>query len=239
MLDGKVGVYRSDWQDGQHPLVEIGPGGSFGELGLLIGNKRTGTIKALADRTKVVSITEAVFKKEVAKNQKFLEGLIRLTIHRILELQKIVKVEGYQMNWELPDEILKAIQLNRMRNLSLGSNHTVFHSGSKNDNYIYVVAEGEVGIFLEDAHGTEQLAGSWQPGDIFGYMHLVHEPNRQYTARTLERNTLLIFLDKEMFHKLILIFPDFGFSLYSTILTHLVTYQYNMLRSQNQAEALV
>ncbi|MCB1137858.1 MAG: cyclic nucleotide-binding domain-containing protein [Leptospiraceae bacterium] len=249
VVHGTAGVFRDDFEEGRKPIIEIAAGGTFGELGLLLGKPRNATVKAL-DELKVVSINEALFRKETESNVKFLAGLMRATIHRIMHLQETVELQGLKIEWELPEDILELIRqnrrknlqlkeyLNNMRNLSMGPNHLVFAQAAKSDHYIYLILEGEVGIFLDRKAGPE-LVGKWEAGDFFGYMHLVDEPYRKYTARTLDQNTMLIFLDTDIFYKVMRIYPDYGFSIYRTILTHLLVYQYNLLRARDCQTGIV
>lgn len=250
VVQGVAGVFRQDYEKGQKAIYEIKPGGTFGELGLLLRTPRTATIRAMEDGLKVVSLNEQFFLGAVKNFPNFLPGLMKATIQRVLALQENLAGQNVKMQWSLPAEILEVIKVNRQNNLllreilenmprlNLRPEQTLFAQGSSSDNNIYLVTSGRMGIYMEYADGSQALIGAWDPGDIFGYLHLVEEPVRKYTAKTLDQNCSLIYFDDDVFYKALRLYPVHAFSIYRTILSHLLAYQYNLLRARQKHQGL-
>jgi CRP/FNR family cyclic AMP-dependent transcriptional regulator len=61
------------------PFVRIGPGGIFGEMAVIDGGPRTATATAVQD-TKVVVISDRVFRYKLKTAEPFLRALVRLFV---------------------------------------------------------------------------------------------------------------------------------------------------------------
>ena len=82
----------------------------------------------------------------------------------------------------LDDEDRAALaQVVDLRNASEG--HVLFHSGDPGE-ALYVVASGEVELFLEDNVGEKIVVAVAAKGDMFGELALLDEGARSATART-------------------------------------------------------
>src|SRR5687767_3634631 len=89
----------------------------------------------------------------------------------------------------LDDEDRVALaQLVDLRNA--GESQVLFHSGDPGE-ALYVVASGEVELFLEDNVGEKIVVAVAGKGDLFGELALLDEGARSATARTRTDCTLV------------------------------------------------
>lgn len=92
---------------------------------------------------------------------------------------------------------------------------TVFEEGSQGDK-MYVVVEGEVGLFKNDGKG-EFIVASLVKGDFFGEMGLIDSAPRTATARAVKAGTKLIQIDQAKFIYLVSQQPVFALTIMQTL----------------------
>ena len=80
---GRLEVYRQV-QGQQVTLRTLQPGDVFGEMALLAGAPRTASVRVLED-ARVVTITEAVFFRELDSMQPWMAALVKTLAHRFLD----------------------------------------------------------------------------------------------------------------------------------------------------------
>ena len=64
------------------PFLRIGPGGIFGEMAVIDGGPRTATATAI-DHTKVVVVSERVFRGKLKVSDPFIRALVRLFVDNL------------------------------------------------------------------------------------------------------------------------------------------------------------
>lgn len=145
-------------------VVQIGPGGSFGELALMYNAPRAATIKALEDGT-LYAVDRPTFRRVIidlahekrCKYMDFLKSLPLLasTLSE-LEIGKIA-------------DALEEIQFTK-------PGEVVIKQGDPGDAF-YIILDGSASVYRDDTH-----VGTLHPGDYFGELALI---NRQPRAASI------------------------------------------------------
>lgn len=97
---------------------------------------------------------------------------------------------------DLPDEALRFLA-ERLRRRTFAAGASVLTAEQPGE-ALYIVLEGSVRIFLDDADGSEVTLAFLGPGDSVGEMSLVDRSGRSANVTALEESTLL-WLDRDTF----------------------------------------
>lgn len=145
-------------------VVQIGPGGSFGELALMYNAPRAATVKALEDGL-LYAVDRITFRRVIIdlaheKRCKYMDFLKSLPILAStlseLEIGKIADALE-EVHFALPQE-------------------QVISQGQPGDSF-YIILEGSVDVVKDNVH-----VGTLNPGDYFGELALL---NRQPRAASI------------------------------------------------------
>lgn len=230
--------------NGRNVTLNYMPQGSiFGEYSLVVRCRRTATVIADSDDLKVVSVNRNVFMKQVTQNPRFIRSLMIATVQRIRRMQEDEMYAGSPVGWDIPPELQQAIDRNRReclkirdeihtaRQIFLDQGKNLFEEGGPSDQRIYLLMEGELEL-IKNRSEKDVPSGGWVPGDFFGYVHLVEEKYRKYTARGKAKVSRLIYFDHELFYRIMGANPQLFFSIFKTMVTHLIVYQNNYLKAR-------
>lgn len=149
------GIYGVE-VDGKEINVQIGPGGSFGELALMYNSPRSATIKALKDG-KLYAIDRLTFRRVIidlahekrCKYMDFLKSLPLLATS--LSEQEIGKIA----------DALEEVNYSHQGDL-------IIKQGEPGDSF-YIVLQGSARVEKDNEH-----VGSLNPGDYFGELALLN-----------------------------------------------------------------
>lgn len=167
-------------------VVEIGPGGSFGELALMYNTTRAATVRAKESGT--------------------LWAVDRITFHRKITNNIFRKRTVYQ-NWLRTLEFLDNVDDHRIENIADALEPIDCEDGeelvSQGDyvDHFYIIKEGAVRICLEDDDGNEQETRLLTPGSYFGHAALLGNAISEFSV-IAEGDCQLVALSKDAFIRL-------------------------------------
>ncbi|CAI2166887.1 9912_t:CDS:2 [Funneliformis geosporum] len=148
-------------------VLEVGNGGSFGELALMYNTPRAATVRAKTDgtlwavgrETFLLTITSSVYRKRSAYEE-FLRSVSFLTTLDQSEFSKLAD----------------ALEPNNFED-----GDTIISQGDPGE-YFYIIEQGSVNVSKITDMGTEQQLPSLTVGDYFGELALLNEQPRKATV---------------------------------------------------------
>ena len=196
---------------GGEDYVELGPGGSFGEMALLTGQPMTQTARAAEDcvlwvleREDFEALDRAYPGLRQALSQDLRAPLSAEDRTRATEMLRRVSLFE-----ELPQEALRAIA-QRLLLRHVPAREMVFAEGSAGDAF-YMVESGEVQILSSASEGQRVLA-TLREGEYFGEMALLTGKSRPTGARAV-RDTNVWMLYRTDFEELLIRHPSISLAL--------------------------
>ncbi len=203
VVSGELGVLF-DREDGEQQLSVLGPGAVVGEIGLMAGDTRSATVRALSAAT-VVSLAAGGFRRLLAENPEQAEALATRATLRLRESQL---VEHFNHLFGIIDhEVISLIDA-LTEWVSLPAGQLLFDEGDDGD-AAYLVATGRLSVFKQDAAGEEVLIGQLGRGDIVGELSLIDGEPRSATVYAV-RDTQLIRFSREAYELLLDQYPRVG-----------------------------
>lgn len=211
-------------------LAQLSPGEIFGEISLFYNVKRSATVKAAEDKTKIGVLTRSGFETLLKRSQPYSHDLIyrlftilpaRLRIlndkyknaidalHLVLDngKRKIAGVEHLRDEVIRPKEDLfpsftqeEAGQLFQERKI-LEANQPIFAEGDEGDGAYYIV-DGKVKAVTFSTDYKEVVLAELDRGEIFGEMALIDDKPRSASIVTITPCSLA-FIDKPRFDEFI------------------------------------
>jgi CRP-like cAMP-binding protein len=179
ICEGRASVLRED--DGlAHPVAALEAGEFFGEVALLAGGPRTGSVYALADDTQVLEISGQLLM-ELARRHPGVAAALK-TFCRQRLLSNLLSTSALFRPLEKSERRELATRF-RARDALAGE--SVITEGARGDG-LYVVLAGEVEVLRQGL-----VAGTLGAGDVFGEMSLLDGTPAVATVRTLRRTSLL------------------------------------------------
>jgi CRP-like cAMP-binding protein/cytochrome P450 len=195
ILKGSVTVEKRR-EDGEALVVaELGPGESFGEIGLLYGVPRTATVRAAESApVTVAEIDRDTFSHLVAESDLVSREIAALVRRRTATTTLATLLPGLG-----PAEIAALGSGVELQRRSRGT--VVVRQGESADRF-YVLVKGEVEVVNERPNGTEIPIARLGPGDYFGEAGLLRDGVRTATVRTAT-DAELVAIDREGFQGLL------------------------------------
>jgi CRP-like cAMP-binding protein/sugar phosphate isomerase/epimerase len=211
-------------------LAQLSPGEIFGEISLFYNVKRSATVKAAKDKTKIGILTRSGFETLLKRSQPYSYDLIyrlfsilpaRLRIlndkyknaidalHLVLDngKRKIAGVEHLQNEVIRPKEDLlpsftqeEAQQLFQEQKI-LEANQSIFNEGDEGDGAYYIV-DGKVKALTSSTDYKEIVLAELDNGEIFGEMALIDDKPRSASIVAVTPCSLA-FIDKPRFDEFI------------------------------------
>lgn len=244
VLCGNVQARAQD-EHGPLYLNDMGRGAICGEIAVMLDHPRTSSVISTEDGTRVAFFDRQTLIAEARANVDFVESLVMATIRRIEHLRVQEEDTGLNVRWENPVELEEVIaenqrnslelldHLHNPRTIVLPEGRALFSQGQKPDGRIYLVQSGRVGIFRRIRGGEDGMHGERIPGDIIGYMGLVHETSPTFSARSTAPDTVVAAIDRDIFLRTLHLNPESFFWFYRMLLVSLVRFQYNIQQARN------
>lgn len=168
-------------------IVEVGPGGSFGELALMYNTPRAATIYAMTDG--------------------LLWAVDRVTFHRTVTNNTFRKRKQYEQ-WLQTVPILQSLETQEVAKIADALEPIEFEEGEEIvvqgycGDYFYIIEEGQAIVTQEDEEGEEYELSALSTGDYFGEMSLLTNEPRAATVTAVEK-CRLVALSKDAFVRLL------------------------------------
>ena len=197
--------------EGREDVVELGPGASFGEMAVLIGQPLTQTARAAEESTLWV-LERKDFEDLVQRYPGIRRALsqdLRAPLSTEDRSRAVEVLRTVPLFRDLPQEALRAIA-RRLLVRHVPAGEVVFAEGSTGD-ALYVVESGEVQIVTGAGAGTKVLA-TLRTGEYFGEMALLTGKSRSTGARAV-RDTNLWMLYRTDFEELLVRHPSISLAL--------------------------
>lgn len=184
---GTLQVVEEDRQTGARRVLRVlGPGGSFGELGLAEAAPRTATVEAIED-AQLFEIDKSTFERLLADMVHVPE--FAPTLEAVAELRALPAFAALE-----PDELSEILEHGRWVNVAPGE--PIVEQGQAADAF-YGIGSGQVEV-LEDGAPVRTLG----PGAHFGEIALLHRVPR--TASVVAKTPVrALRLDREGFDRLV------------------------------------
>jgi hypothetical protein len=155
--------------------------------------------------------TEVLQDKWIQTVADYKQGLIKGVAMDLI--QKVLVLRKVALFSSLAPEILQSIA-ESIEAVDMASQQTVFHQGDIGDG-LYIVAKGKIAVKRGDV-----ALKQYGPGDFFGELSLLDDEPRAATALA-EEDSLLYFLDKNIFDRLTDDVPEILKVLIRTVLGYL------------------
>lgn len=82
VVSGRLRAFTQDADGNEHPLSEIAPGESIGEIGVILGEPRTASVRAIRD-SELVKLSVAEFEQVTGQYPQLMTGIARTLIRRL------------------------------------------------------------------------------------------------------------------------------------------------------------
>lgn len=210
------------------------PNDIFGEVALLTSGARIATIMAESEELKVACFDGTSFLREARSNPKFARKLTvaALTVMERIE-ERAFQDEGHPTvagdllrEYEQLMSPLRAGNL-RIQNLlyrstikTLQKDSTIFREGQENDSFTYLLLTGEV-VAETKRNGQNVECMKFREGEWLGETALLHKMTRRYTLRVTSQQAKILFLDRDIFFKMMELDPELLFNVFKTFILHL------------------
>ncbi|EPZ32488.1 camp-dependent protein kinase regulatory subunit [Rozella allomycis CSF55] len=171
-------------------VIEVGPGGSFGQLALMYNTPRAATVKASEDSV-LWAVDRVTFRRYIVNNtfrkRKLYESFLKtVPILSSLQQSEIVKIA----------DALEPIEYD--------NEEVIVEQGNRGDSF-YILVEGEAVVLKRpdnnlDAEPVE--VNHYKPGDYFGEIALLNDSPRAATV-IAKGNVKCVSLDAQAFTRLL------------------------------------
>ena len=190
VTDGEVRISKNKQDGVPHDLATIGPGGYFGEIGLLHGIPRTATVTASAGGVSVLEIGRDLFMHMAAEHDMVSDEIAEIARRRIMANQFADAIPTLQ------SAALAKVSSHLVRE-SFGPQEVVIRQGDDPENF-YVIVSGSAEVVNHHPGGDDIVLGMLGPGDYFGEIGLLKNRPRMATVRAIG-NLEVLSLPREHF----------------------------------------
>lgn len=192
LLDGSVTVTKTDSATNESSTVaELGPGHSFGELGLLKNVPRQATVTATT-RVRVLRLDRPTFEQLVVDGDLLGEELGAVLQQRFMNA--VLAQAMPRLNQESLEQYAAGFGLR-----SYDDEDIIIRQGDPAEEF-YIVAAGKVAVEREVAVGQVEQLAVLKPGDFFGEMGILNRQPRNATVKAVG-GVEVMYLDRERFLK--------------------------------------
>ncbi|MDJ1176949.1 cyclic nucleotide-binding domain-containing protein [Roseofilum capinflatum] len=201
VAEGELEVYKGDELNSPLILGRIQPGEWVGELQVLLGGKRTASIRSLT-ASQVIRFPKTNMVEAIAQCPELGQYFLDLVQHRLREQQMTAffsQTFGY-----LEDDCMQELKA-KAEWVQLRRGECLCRQGEAGDS-LYWVLHGRFNTLLEDDRGEIKVLGTIGSGEIIGELSVItHEP-RSASVYAL-RDSLLIRYRQADFQVLIQQYP--------------------------------
>ena len=224
-------------------LAILGAGEIFGEMSLFYNIKRTATIKANKDNTKIGILPRDEFEDILLNNRKFaydliyrlfnilpqrlrnlnekyslaitsLRGFLESDLERVKRLEDII-TDSKSLKTSLPNLSLDDIESLFTEKRAFEQYEEIFAEGDTGDG-AYFILDGRVSVITFAKDFKEIVLGELEAGQIFGEMALIDDKPR--SASVIPITTCKVaFMPKKQFEYLIQIKSDLAYRFMSSV----------------------
>ncbi len=206
----------------------------FGEVALLTTGARIATIVAESEELKVACFDGDCFMKEARSNPKFGR---RLTVAALTVLERVEQrafageqcpaITGNLL--EEYDQLMTPLRPGNLRiqNLlyrstikTLPKDGFIFKEGQENDSFTYLLLSGEA-LACKNVRGQRVSCMTFREGEWLGETALLHKQNRYYSLQITSPHARVLFLDRDIFYKMIELDCELLFNAFKTFILHL------------------
>jgi predicted acylesterase/phospholipase RssA/CRP-like cAMP-binding protein len=210
--DDEIGVFVNRLEAGE----------CVGEISLLTGQPRTGTVTALKD-SELLCLTKSHFDRLAEEYPALLTGLADLLLPRFLQDQTRIALKNFfgDIDDALLRELLKNLDCQRCF-----SGQTLFSQGD-HGNEMYIIIQGRLRTVIKEADGSERVLYESGAGECVGEFALLAENGTPESLRTATvyatRMTDMVVIARPIFENLLEQFPQALFNLTRKIVRRAVS----------------
>jgi CRP-like cAMP-binding protein len=201
---GEVKVVRGlaqnlDGIEDEIVLATLHEGAIFGEMALVSAAPRSATVRAVTDTDLLEFDCDALAaaSRDVATLAVALDKFTReRLLHNLMQSSPIFRPLDRKQRLDL---------VRRFTAHDVAPGVQIITEGQPGRG-LFILLAGEVDVSKRDGD-TKVLLATLKPGDVFGEISLLHDEPTTATV-TAARQSTVLFLDKEIFHRLCAAFPD-------------------------------
>ncbi|EKX35540.1 hypothetical protein GUITHDRAFT_118249 [Guillardia theta CCMP2712] len=201
----------------QKEVAKLGKGQIFGEMGMLLGEPRSATIKAcgVAD---LILITYESFSSILRKNLKLTSEIESLKAERIQQNLEKRKIEFpsesiFAVLSMRRSELLKLLHEEHLMSLAqscpsfrlsvgfvrvrkIDGKRSAAYQGDTNQPYCFILLKGNIAVLIRGEDQLEKEVAQMGEGAVVGEMSLLHNDPRSATVLALVQTDVLMVDDK-------------------------------------------
>lgn len=203
-------------------INSLNAGECVGEMSLLTGQPRTGTVTALKN-SELLRLTKSDFDRLAEEYPALLTGLADLLLPRFLQDQTRSALKNFF--GDIDDALLR----NLLKNLDCHrcfSGQTLFTQGDSGD-AMYIITQGRLRTVLKEADGSEHILSESGAGECVGEFALLAESGTPESLRTATvyatRMTDMVVITRPVFENLLEQYPQALFKLTRKIVRRAVS----------------
>ena len=189
---------------GSQQLSVLGKGAVVGEIGLIAGDTRSATVRALT-ASEVVAVTAAGFRRLLAENPGHADEVAARATERLRRTQLIEHFN--RLFGIIEPDVLALVEL-LMEWVSVPAGTRLFAEDEPGDS-AYLVATGRLAAFRRDGSGAEVEIGQLARGDIVGELSLIDGDPRSATVYAV-RDSQLIEFSRAAYEEMLDRYPRIG-----------------------------
>ncbi len=189
--------------DGQERVIDhMGEGSYFGEIGLLKHRRRVATVRAQTD-VQVMAMGHESFERWLSNSlfsREEIDFVMQERLDRLGEMDLIdepdeIEAEMTATAVSLPPDSPDVTPTANQQTFATGD--TIIHQGELADRF-YIIVEGAVEVFYEEASGDVSHIAWLDSGNYFGEIGLLEGSRRTASVRAVTPVKVLAF-DRETF----------------------------------------
>jgi len=235
IVSGKLRARFFDTRGAERTGYDLGPGGTFGEMGILAGNTAPATIEA-AGPALVARLPRHAFERFSAANPQAALQLTQALSRNLREQRLMAAVHSTDIFRGLDQAFLDDLD-SELELLTLHGGEIVFRQGEPGD-YMCVIITGRVRVTV-GAGGNEHVVAELGAGETVGEMALVTGEPRSANVYAI-RDTQLAKLHKSSVDKFLTSHPQATVQILTRpLVTHLKEMNAGLAREENIATIAV
>jgi predicted acylesterase/phospholipase RssA/CRP-like cAMP-binding protein len=203
ILTGGLNLYLPVKTIEREVLVnQRGFGDTAGDFAVLNGGEHLVTARASENNTTIACFPRAGFEKLADLDTTILAHVYETAAeqsHTVLLYKSFLSLFG-DVSEKTLDELVKNTKIRHLRN-----GEVLFRQGDKTDG-LYIIMAGRLPILIKSPEGHTRTLGIAKPPQMVGEFSLITESARAATVYA-SRESMVAFLDKELFNKVIMQSP--------------------------------